>query len=117
MRHYAHEVMQGKKETLAQMKGMQRKSIERATAAEFVRLFWLCSSTSDPVCDHRDKQVITMRARTTDHDLILLKRPSSVLPSEPRSSFPSHLHLRGHERTQMRPDKTKEPDRKLTETN
>lgn len=50
MRHYAHEVMQGKKEALAQMKGMQRKSIERATEAEFVRLFWLCSSMSDPVC-------------------------------------------------------------------
>lgn len=51
MRHYAHEVMQGKKETLAQMKGMQRKSIE--TEAEFVRLFWPCSSTSDPVCPHQ----------------------------------------------------------------
>lgn len=54
-----------------------------------------------------------MRARTTDHDLILLKRPFSVVPSEPRSSFPSHLHLKGHERSRMKPDKTKEPDERL----
>lgn len=64
----------------------------------------------------RDKQVIMMRGRTTDHDLILLKRPFSVLPSEPWSSFPSHLHLKGHERSQMRPDKTRKLDGKLTET-